>query len=63
MIYMITTVTNGTIILQSNLPENTEDKMSNRTRQNNEGAGRKMESNDSLDIPDRGEGEGRAWPT
>ena len=30
--------------------------MSNRTRQkNNKGADRKMESNDSLEIPDRGE--------
>ena len=27
----------------------------NRTRQNNKGADRKMESNDSPDIPDRGE--------
>ena len=32
-----------------------EDRMSNMTRQNNQGADRKMESNDSPDIPDRGE--------
>ena len=32
-----------------------EDRMSNRTRQNNKGADRKMESNDSPEIPDRGE--------
>ena len=32
-----------------------EDRMSNRTRQNNNGADRKMESNDSPNIPDRGE--------
>ena len=31
-----------------------EDRMSNMTRQNNQGADRKMESNDSPDIPDRG---------
>ena len=29
--------------------------MSNRTKQNNKTADRKMESNDSPDIPDRGE--------
>ena len=29
--------------------------MSNRARQNNKGADRKMESNDSPEIPDRGE--------
>ena len=29
--------------------------MSNRTRQNNKGADRKMESNDSPEISDRGE--------
>ena len=32
-----------------------EYRMSNRTRQNNKGADRKKESNDSLEIPDRGE--------
>ena len=32
--------------------------MSNRTRQNNKGADRKMESNDSPEIPDRGGGGG-----
>ena len=29
--------------------------MSNRTRQNNKGAGKQMESNDSPEIPDRAE--------
>ena len=29
--------------------------MSNRTRQNSKGADRKVESNDSPEIPDRGE--------
>ena len=32
-----------------------EDRMSNRTRQHNKGTERKMESNDSSEIPDRGE--------
>ena len=32
-----------------------EDKMSNRTRQNNKRADRKIELNDSPEIPDRGE--------
>ena len=31
--------------------------MSDRTRQNNERADRKVESNDSPEIPDRGRGE------
>ena len=30
-------------------------KMNNKTRQNNKGADRKIESNDSPEIPDRGE--------
>ena len=33
--------------------EKGEDRRSNRTRQNNKRADRKLESNDSLDIPDR----------
>ena len=33
-----------------------EDRMSNRTRQNNKGADRWMKSNDSSEIPNRGEG-------
>ena len=32
-----------------------EDRRSNRTRSNNKSADRKMESNDSPEIPDRGE--------
>ena len=32
-----------------------EDRMSDRTRQNNKGADRKMESNDCPEIPDSGE--------
>ena len=32
-----------------------KDRMSNRTRQNNKGADRKKESNDSPELPDRGE--------
>ena len=35
--------------------EKNEKTMSNRTRQNNKTADRKVESNDSLEIPDRGE--------
>ena len=36
--------------------------MSNRTRQNNKGADRKVESNDSPEIPDRGVDIRRAQP-
>ena len=32
-----------------------EDRMSNRTRQNNKGVDRKVESNDSPEIPHRGD--------
>ena len=42
-----------------------EDRMSNWTRQNNKRTDRKMESNDSSEIPDRegGEGEGGGGET
>ena len=42
--------------------EKGEDRRSNRTRQNNKGADRKMESNDSPEIPDRGGDIRRARP-
>ena len=34
-----------------------EDRVSKRTRQNDKGADKKMESNDSPEIPDRGGGD------
>ena len=42
--------------------EQGEDRRSNRTRQNNKRAARKMESNDSPDIPDRGGGRHQKHP-